>query len=140
MPTSPSVNKRSTKANQGVLEALQHLSHASAQEIYEWLNRQQKTKGLSLTSIYRALNALATTSQVKQLHFNDGQSRYELNNHKSHHHHFVCLQCNAIEVIDACPIETFVQTLKSTYNVQYHTFELFGLCRACTSSEQAPEG
>jgi Fe2+ or Zn2+ uptake regulation protein len=140
------------KSVQAVLKVLPHISHATVQQVMDAVNAattitppQQsplKTKPLSLTSTYRALNTLVALGTVKPLHFNDGQVRYELNYDKphhtklgkttpKHHHHFVCTQCSKVDEIEACPVAPLIDSLSEQYTVQYHTFEVFGLCNLC---------
>jgi Fe2+ or Zn2+ uptake regulation protein len=114
-----------------VLEALQQLNHATAPEIQEWINRSIIGKKVSLTSVYRALNQLVADAEIKPLNFNDGQVRYELNNRMMHHHHLVCTQCDQIQVLDSCPFEQVLTQLEGKFQVQYHNFEVFGLCSNC---------
>ncbi|MEM0952098.1 MAG: transcriptional repressor [Cyanobacteria bacterium P01_H01_bin.74] len=124
---------RPPKSAEAVLEALQHLSHASAPDVLEWINRKNadKVKSHSLTSIYRSLNYLASVSKIKPLNFNDGQVRYEVNSHNDHHHHLVCTKCNRIQSVDVCPINDYLKTLKSKFMVEYHNFDVFGICHSC---------
>ncbi len=122
---------RPPKSTRSVLEALQQLNHATAPEILDWINRASSGKKVSLTSVYRALNQLASDSEIKPLNFNDGQVRYELNNRHMHHHHLVCTQCDSIEVLDACPFEQVLAQLEDRFRVHYHNFEVFGLCNTC---------
>lgn len=121
----------SVRSVNAVRDALQQLNHATAQEIFEWIQRSPNSKEVSLTSIYRALNNLVNEAEVKPLNFNDGQVRYELNSQQMHHHHFVCTQCNRIQVVDLCPFEEFADRLGEKFHIQYHTFEVFGLCQPC---------
>lgn len=119
------------KSVRHVLEALQQLNHATAPEVQEWINRSIEGKKVSLTSVYRALNQLVEEFQVKPLNFNDGQVRYELNSRVMHHHHLVCTKCDQIQMLDSCPFEPVLEQLKGKFTVQYHNFEVFGLCNTC---------
>lgn len=121
---------RLSKSTRKVLEALQQLNHATAPDIMDWINRGSAGKKVSLTSVYRALSQLVEEAQVKPLNFNDGQVRYELNGHM-HHHHLVCTRCDRVQVVDHCPLEPMLQQLKDRFQVSYHNFEVFGLCREC---------
>lgn len=123
--------QRPPKSVRHVLEALQQLNHATAPEVQEWINRSTEGKKVSLTSVYRALNQLVAESRIKPLNFNDGQVRYELNNRKMHHHHLVCTQCDQIQILDSCPFEPLLSQLEGKFTVQYHNFEVFGLCSSC---------
>jgi Fe2+ or Zn2+ uptake regulation protein len=117
---------RPPKSSTAVYNALQQLSHATANEIMDWSNRHTTGKPVSLTSVYRALN--------------DGQVRYELNSNQMHHHHLVCTTCNQVEMIDTCPFETFLKTLHSQFKVEYHNFEVFGVCGNCYNTPQSIPG
>ncbi len=123
---------RLTKSHRAVLDALQQINHATAQQVVDWIKMTgRQSKEVSLTSVYRALNQLVAQHEVKPLHFNDGFVRYELNTHHAHHHHMVCTGCNTIQVLDLCPYEAISKTLQEAFYVQYHNFEVYGLCRTC---------
>jgi Fur family ferric uptake transcriptional regulator len=124
--------QRPPKSVRNVLEALQQLNHATAPEVQEWINRSTEGKKVSLTSVYRALNQLVEECKIKPLNFNDGQVRYELNNRQMHHHHLVCTRCEQVQILDSCPFEPVLDQLEGKFTVQYHNFEVFGLCNACT--------
>ena len=119
-----------TKSEKQVLSALQKLTCATAEDIYFAINSGEKRKKIGLTSIYRALKGLEKACEIKPVNFNDGKIRYDLNSEK-HHHHFICTKCHNVEIIDFCPYEFFKKELKEKYIVQYHNFELFGICKNC---------
>jgi Fur family zinc uptake transcriptional regulator len=130
--------KSPAKSTQAVLTALQALSHATAQEIMDWVNAQGKIKKLSLTSTYRALNTLLAEHRVKPLHFHDGSLRYEfIKEGGDHHHHAICTQCNRIEEVPHCPAGPALADLPEGFMVQYHNFEVFGLCQQCQLTPSA---
>ena len=125
---------RLAKSTQAVLEALQQLNHATAPDVMDWINRTSSAKKVSLTSVYRALNQLVADAHIKPLNFNDGQVRYELNNQHMHHHHLVCTRCDKVQVLDSCPFQPVLQELEGKFRVDYHNFEVFGLCSVCMVS------
>jgi Fe2+ or Zn2+ uptake regulation protein len=134
MSHSTESNQRPAKSARNVLEALHQLNHATAPEVMDWVNRTANgSKKVSLTSVYRALNQLVAQGDVKPLNFNDGQVRYELNG-RMHHHHLVCTQCDRVQVLDDCPLESTLAQLKDRFLVNYHNFEVFGVCRDCFSA------
>lgn len=128
--------QRAPKSAVAVYNALQQLSHATANDIMDWGNRQNTGKTMSLTSVYRSLNYLVSEKKVKPLNFNDGQVRYELNSHRMHHHHLICTACNKVELIDTCPFEAFLQSIRPQFKVEYHNFEVFGLCEHCNPAAE----
>lgn len=141
-PKVPSVpERRPPKSLAPVLEALHTVPHATVQDVLDAVNRQPGlVKKLSQTTVYRALNTLVESGQVKPIHFNDGQVRYELNfdhpshgDHdcKHHHHHFFCTACKAIIELDDCALAPYLDTLGQRFQVQYHNLEIAGLCERC---------
>ncbi|MDX2083868.1 MAG: transcriptional repressor [Candidatus Melainabacteria bacterium] len=147
---------RLPKSAQMVYQALRHLAHPSAMDIFDWL-KQQSTgpeplssssasvaatqRGASLTSVYRGIHHLVEAGQVKPMHFRDGQLRYELLNRsedeQAHHHHFICTDCREVALLAHCPFEQFRQELGSGYEVHYHNFEIYGRCPRCVQSTLA---
>jgi Fe2+ or Zn2+ uptake regulation protein len=125
---------RLPKSTQAVQEALQQLNHATAPDIMNWINRAAGDKKVSLTSVYRALTYLVNEAQIKPLNFNDGQVRYELNNQHMHHHHLVCTRCEKVQMLDSCPFDAVLNQLEGKFRVDYHNFEVFGLCGGCWSA------
>lgn len=128
-------SNRTAKSTQAVLEALQQLNHATAPDVMDWVNRTSGTKKVSLTSVYRALNQLVSEARIKPLNFNDGQVRYELNSQHMHHHHLICTRCEKVQMLDSCPFQPVLSELEGNFRVDYHNFEVFGLCGACLSSQ-----
>lgn len=125
---------RTAKSTQAVLEALQQLNHATAPDVMDWINRSSGAKKVSLTSVYRALNQLVAEAKAKPLNFNDGQVRYELNNQRMHHHHLVCTRCEKVQMLDSCPFEPILNQLVGKFQVDYHNFEVFGVCEHCQTT------
>lgn len=123
---------RKTKSERKVLNALQKLNCATAEDIHSEINKEHK---IGLTSVYRALKRLEKSCEVKPVNFYDGRVHYDLNSKDDHHHHFVCTLCNRVEVIRHCPFEAIKQQLGEDFEVQSHNFELFGLCGECKKEE-----
>jgi Fe2+ or Zn2+ uptake regulation protein len=89
----------------------------------------QRNLSVNKTSIYRQILALLQAQQIVELDFSDGVKHYELAS-QSHHHHLVCLKCQAIQ--DVQVPENFISHLKITnFTIIRHSLEFFGLCRAC---------
>ncbi len=88
-----------------------------------------------MTSVYRSLNSLVEQGQLKPLNFNDGHVRYEPIAHdaKVHHHHFVCVACHSVTLLNTCPLEPFITELTPDFDVHYHNLEIFGHCTSCKS-------
>jgi Fe2+ or Zn2+ uptake regulation protein len=131
-PQDKTGNSRLTRSARSVLEALEALHHATAQEICDWILAQSESRKVSLTSTYRALNQLSALGHIKPLNFQDGQLRYELigcGHH--HHHHLICTGCERVQILEECPFDLVLSRLPEQFQVQYHNFEIFGLCKNC---------
>jgi len=67
--------------------------HLDADEIH----RRARAKGhhLSLSTVYRALQAFKKLGLVEELHFDDTHHHYEMKP-TSEHHHLICLGCGGV--------------------------------------------
>jgi len=99
------------------------------------INRFLKRSGIRVnkTTIYRELDLLKRLGFVKEVEFGDGKKRFE-NAAASHHHHFVCQNCESVSDIKINKeFEKLEQKLVKPRNFQVtdHILEFFGLCRNC---------
>ena len=87
---------------------------------------------MGLTTVYRALQALADDGLVDVIVRSDGEAVYRrCSTH--HHHHLVCRRCRtAIEVEDPS-VEKWAETVAAQHGFRdvSHTVEVFGICREC---------
>jgi len=77
-----------------ILEIIrQRQRHLDADEIY----RQARVKQprLSLSTVYRTLQALKKLGLIEELHFDDTHHHYEVKP-STEHHHLVCLGCGKV--------------------------------------------
>ena len=90
---------RATSQRALILEIIHH-GHLDADEIF----RQARTKQprLSLSTVYRTLQALKKLGLVEELHFDDTHHHYEMKP-PSEHQHLVCLGCGKV-VEFKCPL------------------------------------
>ena len=125
-----------TKGSKRVLELLEQ-SHElfTAQDIYGRL-RSDEGKAPGLTTVYRALEALAALGLVQAVDLGDGERRYEVVTPGEHHHHLVCRGCNTSTHLDSCLVEDIEDAIRNKYKfeIQAHIFEVFGLCEACSKA------
>jgi len=98
---------RRTKGRKEIFEFLlkNKGEHFSAQEIYDKL----KTKGVSLTTIYRTLSVLEKTGVVKSTSFSKRHMSYEI--YKEPHIHLICSNCGKIKEIKAPEIHKLYEIL-----------------------------
>ncbi len=77
-----------------ILEIIhQGQGHLDADEIYR--RARDKKPRLSLSTVYRTLQALKKRGLVEELHFDDSHHHYEVKP-SAEHHHMVCLGCGRV--------------------------------------------
>lgn len=126
---------RNTKQRELVLNLLKEdHSHPTADEVYE-LARKQDPK-ISRGTVYRNLNLLADTGEIRRLSMTDGPVHYDTD--KSQHYHFLCRKCN--RVFDTpIPYHDYLnQTPESMkgFKTEWHRLMLVGLCPDCVKAEK----
>ena len=92
-----------------------------------------------LSSLYRTLAVLEEANIIAPHFGARGLTRYELAEWiMGHHHHFVCLECGAVEDIDIAPgVEQRVDALVAeiselaAFEPTSHVLEIEGRCRRC---------
>ncbi|MER7499711.1 transcriptional repressor [Nonomuraea pusilla] len=106
----------------------------SAQDVYaEMRNHGAK---IGLTTVYRALQALADGGKVDVLRTDDGESVYRACATESHHHHLVCRRCGHTVEVDGPAVERWAEMVGSEHGFTEitHTVEVFGTCSSCSAT------
>ena len=128
---SPRPGSRTTRQRRAVAAALLDVDDfRSAQEIHELLRRSAEQVGL--TTVYRALQALADSGEVDVLRSEGGEAMYRRCS-ATHHHHLVCRSCGRTVEVDGPAVERWADrvAVEHGYADVSHTLEVFGTCRAC---------
>ncbi|MGI5270115.1 Fur family transcriptional regulator [Nonomuraea sp. CA-218870] len=104
----------------------------SAQDVYAEM-RQTGAK-IGLTTVYRALQALADHGQVDVLRNDDGESVYRACATGEHHHHLVCRRCGHTVEVAGPDVERWAETVGAEHGFTEvtHTVEVFGTCSSCS--------
>lgn len=121
---------RNTKQRQEILNLLVNSkSHPTADWIYQKLKK--KIKNLSLGTVYRNLRILKEKSQIWELNFGSGLSRFDAIGHT--HYHFVCNGCENIYDIKIPPIRSLDDKVMQMtgFRILSHRLLFFGLCDIC---------
>ena len=128
--TLKAADLKQTKKRILILSVLESASSAlTVEEISELTSKEIK---MSISTIYRALNALAEKNAVLKTLHQDGKTYFEINNH-THKHTLICTLCNEKVPIETCPLETLEHNLteKTGYAITGHSLEFFGVCPNC---------
>lgn len=106
----------------------------SAQDVYAEM-RQHGAK-IGLTTVYRALQALADRGQVDVLRTDDGESVYRACATGEHHHHLVCRKCGRTVEVAGPAVERWAEAVGSEHGFTdvTHTVEVFGTCPSCSAA------
>ncbi|MBX3151873.1 transcriptional repressor [Candidatus Obscuribacterales bacterium] len=126
---------RKTRAQRAVLTALKELQNATPMELFDRINALGNSRHIGLTSVYRALNSLVESGELRRERLNDTTARYGFNDSaKTHSHHLVCVKCNETKPLDQCPFDEKAITLQEKFTPLYHNFQIFGICFKCDES------
>ncbi len=85
------------------------------------------------TTIYRELEVLAREGLLREVSFGGNRRLYELAG-DDHHHHVVCVQCEAVQDIELSHEASAQKSLvekKTSFKIFNHTMDFFGLCGKC---------
>lgn len=124
-----------TRQRAAIYEELQSLkTHPTADELYHIVRR--KLPQISLGTVYRNLDRLVETGQVRKLD-GGGQGRFDAD--LSEHYHIRCLRCNRIDDIHE-PVSVRIQGGpgdNSDFEVFGYNLEFSGICRECRGKNKA---
>jgi Fur family ferric uptake transcriptional regulator len=123
-----------TRSQKRILNFLQSVNRAiSAQDIYVELRNQNQ--GMSLATVYRALEALKREGALQVRMLPNGESLYSCVQQDKHH--LTCLECGKSISLDKCPVQDLETQLHNSYKfkIYYHTLEFFGLCNICQAAQ-----
>jgi Fur family ferric uptake transcriptional regulator len=108
------------------LEAKQHVS---SEDLYQSVREQHPTIGY--TTVYRTMKLLAEAGLATERHFDDGITRYEIE--QEHHDHLVCTECGKIVEFESDVIEDAQDEIarRQGFKILRHRHELYGHCSDC---------
>jgi Fur family peroxide stress response transcriptional regulator len=116
-----------------IIEILSHeKSHPTASAILEKARR--KAPSVSLSTVYYTLDIMKRAGLIKELEFDDRDSRYE--GDISDHLNLVCKGCGKIVDFEARkPVPPNKVEKKTGFRVDSTRFEYYGLCKDCRSKK-----
>jgi Fur family ferric uptake transcriptional regulator len=126
---------KSTSQRSAILEAfLKMEDHVSVDDIYRSLRLQRQRVGYA--TVYRTMKLIAQCGLAREVRFDDGVSRFERKNQQDHHHHLVCTKCGKVTEFSSRAMDAGESEIlkKHAFEMQYHRYEIFGLCRTCSIS------
>jgi len=102
--------------------------HFSAEELCSALPH------VSRATVYRVLASLQRAGVLCRVVVDRSAPRYQIGSAR-HHHHLVCLECNAVQDIAGCGVNDVVATVASGFGYEPvgHRVEIYGRCASCRS-------
>ncbi len=109
----------------------------SAQDLHARLRSAGHKIGL--TTVYRALQAMADRGELDVLNAGDGQQVYRACGSGSHHHHLVCRTCGQTVEVSGPAVERWAEAVGSEHGFTdvTHTVEIFGTCPSCAAATES---
>lgn len=96
------------------------------------LERRGSLKGADRVTVYRNLRSFAELGLVQATELGVGRKLFEWHEPTHHHHHVVCRDCGAVEVIENCGLDPQIESVRSRGYAQIsHRLEFFGICASC---------
>ncbi len=130
-------NLKSTKHRNSILDVIEKAGQpVTAETIY--LKLKEREIAISLSTVYRVLEALLGKGLVVKTSVNDdNKALYELNN-MEHKHHLLCVKCRKMLPVDGCPLEDYEKALeeKLGFSIKGHKLEMFGYCETCKFEDE----
>ncbi|MFD8869248.1 MULTISPECIES: Fur family transcriptional regulator [unclassified Streptomyces] len=123
---------RLTPQRQLVLEAVDHLEHATPDDILTEVRRT--ASGVNISTVYRTLELLEELGLVSHAHLGHGAPTYHLAD-RHHHIHMVCRDCTDVIEADLSVAEPFTRQLRASFGFETDMkhFAIFGRCAKCSA-------
>ena len=121
-----------TKQRQAILEVfLDTRGHVTSDDLFRKVREIHPHIGY--TTVYRTMKLLTEAGLATERHFDDGITRYEIE--QEHHDHLVCVKCGKIQEFECQMIEETQNEIAKRHDFQVlrHRHELYGHCRDCRS-------
>lgn len=109
-----------------------HLKHRRGGFTIEALCEELPSVGRA--TVYRTVKLLLEVGAVCKLALMDGSHVYSVSR-AGHHHHYVCVQCGAVEEFTAASVEQLLRSIGDEIPGQVvdHRIELYVSCGYCPS-------
>jgi Fur family ferric uptake transcriptional regulator len=124
---------RLTRQRERIIDAVRALGHATPDGLAAAV-AQDGGPALSLSTIYRNLEALEEVGVVSHTHLDHRSPTYHLSDHADHLH-LVCLSCGAVIESPVTTADPFVGNLLSAHGFMADVkhMAIHGWCAACSA-------
>lgn len=111
----------------------QNQNHPTADEVYELARQLNPT--ISRGTVYRNLNFLSETNEIRRLTMPTGPDHYDFR--AGDHYHFLCRRCNKVfdtPLVYDSELNTVTPNMPG-FKAEGHQLIIVGLCPACNSDK-----
>lgn len=118
-----------TNPRKVIIESLEDLStHFTLEELFKAV--EGRRSGVGQATLYRTMKLLVAAEIVEEHRFDDGITRYEVQDDDTHHDHLICLSCGLIIEFEDELIEQRQEVLAQKFglHITTHKMELYGHC------------
>lgn len=124
------MNKRNTTQRSLVLETVKALRrHVTADEVYDTIVQQYAH--ISRGTVYRNLNLLSDTGEIRKVEMPGGAARFD---HLCHeHYHARCVKCGRVFDVEMAFIADLEKNIQDThgFEISGHDIIFKGICPEC---------
>jgi len=108
---------------------LWHLDHPTAEMVYKDVRKD--IPNISLGTVYRDLNDLCESGQIKRVELPGNGDRYDKN--LEHHNHVICEKCHKLYDVPTSSIEAMNKLVASSMGFEILSSDLVfkGICKDC---------
>ena len=121
---------RKSKQRETILDILKGTkSHPTADWIYQ--EARKSLPRISLGTVYRNLKLIKDKGDILELHYGDGQSRFD--GTVENPYHFTCQMCGKVYDVEE-PLRKDMErdiAKKLGFTITHHRVEFYGVCREC---------
>ena len=130
-------NLKHTRQREAILEVFLGIrGHITSEDLFRKVRELHPRIGF--TTVYRTMKILCDAGLAIERHFDDGATRYEIEQH--HHDHLVCVRCGKIVEFESSMIEGAQNDIVKRYGFRLlrHRHELYGYCSDCQQESGDP--
>jgi len=124
---------RLTPQREFVLRAVEHLGHATPDEVLAEVRKE--SSAVNVSTVYRTLELLEELGLVRHAHITDRAPTYH-STATPPHLHTVCRSCGTVDEVPVESVGPLVESLRAErgFVTDVGHLTVFGTCRACTQA------
>ena len=119
--------KRLTPQREMILDAVESLEHATADQVLVEVRKQ--SAAINISTVYRTLEVLEELGLVRHAHLSDRAPTYHSTRGHAHFH-LVCRNCGAVASVDPAMLDALQKTLhdEKGFDMDVGHLTIFGTC------------